>query len=85
MVIIIDLFRNLRPSGNFRVAQVLGSSRTSSTLRSCAPWTPKNSSELLGSERGLIYSPTILIPHEKQDVAAMVVLNFQSTLSWFSF
>jgi transposase InsO family protein len=50
----IDLFRNIRPSDNFRVAPVLGSSRTSSTLRSCVPWTPENSSELLGFERGLM-------------------------------
>jgi hypothetical protein len=33
----VDHFRNLRPSGNFCVAPVLESSRTSSTLRFCAP------------------------------------------------
>ncbi|MDR0555810.1 MAG: hypothetical protein LBG20_02260 [Holosporaceae bacterium] len=51
---ILDFFRNRRPSGNFCVAPVLGSSRTQSTLRSCAPWATKNSSELLGCERSLL-------------------------------
>ncbi|MDR2267865.1 MAG: FkbM family methyltransferase [Holosporaceae bacterium] len=80
---IIALFRNLRPSGNFRVAPVLGSSRTSSTLRSCAPWTPKNSSELLGFERGLICVETIhyAVPHSTsskqyaQDITNLLYKN----------
>jgi hypothetical protein len=51
---LVDLLQNRRHSGNFCVAPVLESSRTSSTLRFCAPWASKNSSELLGFERGLV-------------------------------
>ncbi|MDR1361925.1 MAG: hypothetical protein LBJ16_01760, partial [Holosporaceae bacterium] len=40
--------------GNFCVASVLGSSCTTCTLRSCAPYAPINSSKYLCFERSLI-------------------------------
>ncbi|MDR1361667.1 MAG: hypothetical protein LBJ16_00440, partial [Holosporaceae bacterium] len=43
----IDFFRNTRSFGNFCVASVLGSSCTTCTLRSCAPYAPINSSKYL--------------------------------------
>ncbi|MDR1361819.1 MAG: hypothetical protein LBJ16_01220, partial [Holosporaceae bacterium] len=42
--------------GNFCVASVLGSSCTTCTLRSCAPYAPINSSKYLCLERSLIFS-----------------------------
>ncbi|MDR1362356.1 MAG: hypothetical protein LBJ16_04045, partial [Holosporaceae bacterium] len=39
---------------NFCVASVLGSSCTTCTLRSCAPYAPINSSKYLCFERSLI-------------------------------
>ncbi|MDR1361659.1 MAG: hypothetical protein LBJ16_00400, partial [Holosporaceae bacterium] len=41
---------------NFCVASVLGSSCTTCTLRSCAPYAPINSSKYLCLERSLIFS-----------------------------
>ncbi|MDR1362309.1 MAG: hypothetical protein LBJ16_03775 [Holosporaceae bacterium] len=49
----------MRSFGNFCVAPVLGSSCTTCTLRSCAPYAPINSSKYLCFERSLII---ILIP-----------------------
>ncbi|MDR1362161.1 MAG: hypothetical protein LBJ16_03025 [Holosporaceae bacterium] len=45
----------MRSFGNFAVAPVLGSSCTTFTLRSCAPYAPINSSKYLCSERSLVY------------------------------
>ncbi|MDR1361847.1 MAG: hypothetical protein LBJ16_01360 [Holosporaceae bacterium] len=44
----------MRSFGNFCVASVLGSSCTTCTLRSCAPYAPINSSKYLCFERSLI-------------------------------
>ncbi|MDR1362413.1 MAG: hypothetical protein LBJ16_04350 [Holosporaceae bacterium] len=43
----------MRSFGNFCVASVLGSSSTTCTLRSCAPYAPINSSKYLCLERSL--------------------------------
>ncbi|MDR1361775.1 MAG: hypothetical protein LBJ16_01000 [Holosporaceae bacterium] len=45
----------MRSSGNFCVASVLGSSCTTCTQRSCAPYAPINSSKYLCFERSLIF------------------------------
>ncbi|MDR1362033.1 MAG: hypothetical protein LBJ16_02350 [Holosporaceae bacterium] len=44
----------MRSFGNFCVASVLGSSCTTCTLRSCAPYAPINSSKYLCLERSLL-------------------------------
>ncbi|MDR1362280.1 MAG: hypothetical protein LBJ16_03630 [Holosporaceae bacterium] len=45
----------MRSFGNFCVASVLGSSCTTCTLRSCAPYAPINSSKYLCLERSLMF------------------------------
>ncbi|MDR1361838.1 MAG: hypothetical protein LBJ16_01315 [Holosporaceae bacterium] len=47
----------MRSFGNFCVASVLGSSCTTCTLRSCAPYAPINSSKYLCLERSLFWLP----------------------------
>ncbi|MDR1361930.1 MAG: hypothetical protein LBJ16_01785 [Holosporaceae bacterium] len=47
--------------GNFCVASVLGSSCTTCTLRSCAPYAPINSSKYLCVERSLFHTPHLEI------------------------
>ncbi|MDR1361935.1 MAG: hypothetical protein LBJ16_01810 [Holosporaceae bacterium] len=44
----------MRSFGNFCVTSVLGSSCTTCTLRSCAPYAPINSSKYLCFERSLL-------------------------------
>ncbi|MDR1362298.1 MAG: hypothetical protein LBJ16_03720 [Holosporaceae bacterium] len=50
----------MRSFGNFCVASVLGSSSTTWTLRSCAPYAAINSSKYLCFERSLRLSCAIL-------------------------
>ncbi|MDR1361747.1 MAG: hypothetical protein LBJ16_00855 [Holosporaceae bacterium] len=45
----------MRSFGKFCVASVLGSSCTTCTLRSCAPYAPINSSKYLCLERSLMF------------------------------
>ncbi|MDR1361914.1 MAG: hypothetical protein LBJ16_01705, partial [Holosporaceae bacterium] len=51
---------------NFCVASVLGSSCTTCTLRSCAPYAPINSSKYLCFERSLLHHDGIFRnPHSE--------------------
>ncbi|MDR1362383.1 MAG: hypothetical protein LBJ16_04185 [Holosporaceae bacterium] len=51
----------MRSFGNFCVAPVLGSSCTTCTLRSCAPYAPINYSKYLCLKRSLIPFPVSAI------------------------
>ncbi|MDR1362324.1 MAG: hypothetical protein LBJ16_03860, partial [Holosporaceae bacterium] len=62
---------------NFCVASVLGSSCTTCTLRSCAPYAPINSSKYLCFERSLIKRLTcrwIMVDEIRETVAGAQML-----------
>lgn len=67
---IVDLFQNPISAGNCGVALVLRSSRTLSTLRSCAPYAPCTCLAVTSFKRGLL-----------QKIAAFIILLLLFILS----